>query len=166
MLLQPTYISEGDITTIDLPLLIKHGIKGIILDLDSTLMAPRSGYIDERVTKWINTAEKNFKLAVVSNNKNQKYIEKAAACLSMPVVGHAAKPSRKILFNVLEQLQLKPAEAVLVGDRPLTDIWAGKRAGMKTYLVSPLSTMQESWIVRLVRKLERSIITNTAKSNH
>ncbi len=157
-LLRPTYISQGDITTVDLRMLSKHGIKGIILDLDSTLMAPSSGYIDERVTEWIAAAKKGFRLAVVSNNKNQKYIEKAAACLPMPVVGRASKPSRKILFTVLNQLKLNAAEAVLVGDRPLTDILAGHRAGMKTYLVTPLSTMKESSLVRLARKIERLVI--------
>jgi uncharacterized protein len=157
-MLQPTYISHGDITTVNLEMLIKHGIKGIILDLDSTIMAPRSGFIDERVTQWLGAAQKNFKLAVVSNNKNQEYLEKAAANLPIPLIGRAAKPSRKILFSVLNKLQLKPSDSVLVGDRPLTDIWAGKRAGMKTYLVSPLSTMRESWLVRLLRKLERSIV--------
>src|SRR5271156_4134688 len=157
-LLRPTFISQGDITTVDLDMLAKHGVKGIILDLDSTLMAPRSGYIDERVTQWIASAEKKFKLAVVSNNKNTKYIENAAACLPMPVIGKASKPSRKILFSVLNQLQLNADEVVLIGDRPLTDILAGKRAGMKTYLVSPLSTMQESALVRFVRKLERLVI--------
>src|SRR3984957_1106057 len=100
-LLKPTYISTGDITTVDLQMLTKHGVKGIILDLDSTLMAPRTGFIEEQVTQWIAVAEKGFKLAVVSNNKNQKYLEKAAVCLPMPVIGRAAKPSRKILFTVL-----------------------------------------------------------------
>ena len=157
-LLQPTYINQGDITTVDLDMLKKQGIKGILLDLDSTIMAPHSGYIDEKVTEWIARAGKEFKLAVVSNNKNQKYIDQAAACLPMLVVGRAAKPSRKILFSVLKQLQLTATETILIGDRPLTDILAGKRAGMQTYLVSPLATMRESSLIRWVRKLERLVI--------
>ena len=158
LFLQPTYIYHGDITTVDLKQLKADGIKGLILDLDSTLMAPRTGFIDDRVNTWLAEAQKDFKLAVVTNNKNQKYIEKAANCLAMPVIGRAAKPSRKIIFTVLDKLQLKPAEAVLIGDRPLTDIWAGIRAGMKTCLVSPLSTMREHIIVQYLRKLERLAI--------
>ncbi len=141
-LLQPTYISQGDIASVDLDMLKSQEIKGIILDLDSTLIAPRSGVVDPHVSEWLGKAERNFKLAVVSNNKNKKYLERVSASLPMPVVGHAAKPSRKILFGVLDKLGLSPAEVVLIGDRPLTDILAGKRAGMKTYLVSPLSTMK------------------------
>lgn len=157
-LLQPTYIYHSDITTVDLKRLKNDGIQGIILDLDSTIMAPRSGLIDERVSEWLTQAEKHFKLAVVTNNKNEKYLKKAANCLAMPLVGRAAKPSRKILFNVLDKLELAPENAVLIGDRPLTDILAGKRAGMKTCLVTPLSTMREHVVVQYLRKLERLVI--------
>ncbi len=157
-LLQPTYTYHSDITTVDLKRLKNDGIQGIILDLDSTIMAPRSGLIDERVSHWLAEAEQHFKLAVVTNNKNVKYLEKAANCLPMPLVGHAAKPSRKILFTVLDKLDLAPENAVLIGDRPLTDILAGKRAGMKTCLVTPLSTMREHVLVQYLRKLERLVI--------
>ncbi len=157
-LLQPTYIYHSDITTVDLKRLKNDGIQGIILDLDSTIMAPRSGLIDERVSQWLIQAEQHFKLAVVTNNKNEKYLKKAANCLTMPLVGRAAKPSRKILFSVLDKLELAPEKAVLIGDRPLTDILAGKRAGMKTCLVTPLSTMREHVLVQYLRKLERLVI--------
>ncbi len=157
-LLQPTYMYQGDITTVDLKQLQADGIKGLIIDLDSTLMAPRTGLIEERVHTWLAEAQQHFKLAVLTNNKNQKYLENASNCLPMPVIGRAAKPSRKILFSVLDKLQLAPKEAVLIGDRPLTDILAGKRAGMKTCLVNPLSTMREHPIVVYVRKLEKLVI--------
>jgi HAD superfamily phosphatase (TIGR01668 family) len=157
-LLQPTYIYHSDITTVDLQRLAADGIKGIILDLDSTIMAPRSGLIEERVSQWLNQAEQNFKLAVLTNNKNEKYLQRAAKSLPILLVGRAAKPSRKALFNLLDKLDLIPEEAVLIGDRPLTDILAGKRAGMKTCLVSPLSTMNEHALVKYVRKLERLVI--------
>ena len=143
---------------LDLDRLQQDGIKGIILDLDSTLMAPRSGVIEERVYQWLSKAEKNFKLAVVTNNKNEKYLEKASKCLPMPLVGRAAKPSRKILFTVLDKLKVAAEESVLIGDRPLTDILAGRRAGMKTCLVTPLSTMREHVLVKYLRKFERLVI--------
>jgi len=157
-LLQPTYIYHSDITTVDLKRLKSDGIQGIILDLDSTIMAPRSGLIDERVSQWLNEAAQHFKLAVVTNNKNEKYLEKAANCLAMPLVGRASKPSGKILFSVLNKIGITPENAVLIGDRPLTDILAGKRAGMKTCLVTPLSTMREHVLVQYLRKLERLVI--------
>jgi HAD superfamily phosphatase (TIGR01668 family) len=114
--------------------------------------------IEDRVSQWLAQAETNFKLAVLTNNKNEKYLEKAAKCLSMPIVGRAAKPSRKSLLALLDRLQIAPADAVLVGDRPLTDILAGKRAGMKTCLVMPLATMREHILIQYLRKMERLVI--------
>ncbi|MBK9771692.1 MAG: hypothetical protein IPP57_12885 [Candidatus Obscuribacter sp.] len=42
MFLKPTYLIDGDITDVDLEKLSQDGIKGLILDLDSTIMAPHS----------------------------------------------------------------------------------------------------------------------------
>ncbi len=76
----------------------------------------------------------------------------------MIVLGRAAKPSAKLFLQVLEMFKLRADEVVVVGDRPLTDVWGGQRAGMKTILVWPLKSMNEpSWIL-FFRKLERCFI--------
>jgi len=156
--LRPTYLIDGDITDIELEVLKKDGIKGIILDLDSTLVAPRSGRLTEAVSIWLNSARADFKLAVVSNNKRDDYLSQTASLLAIPVAGRARKPSRGVLLKVLEKLELKPEEAVLVGDRPLTDILGGQRAGMKTVLVHPLKSMKEPSWIKFLRRLERLFV--------
>jgi hypothetical protein len=156
--LRPTYFIDGDITDIDLEQLKKDGIKGIILDLDSTLIAPRSGRLTQEAADWLEIARSQFKMAVVSNNMRDDYIEKIKALLAMPLVGRAGKPGSAVLLKVLSKLELKPEEAVLVGDRPLTDILGGQRAGMKTVLVYPLKTMKEPSWIKFIRRLERLFI--------
>jgi uncharacterized protein len=156
--LRPTYLIDGDVTDIDLDTLAQDGIKGIIFDLDSTIMAPRAGKITVETATWLELARSRFQLAVVSNNKNDPYIKQVQEHLNMMVLGRAAKPSTKLFLQVLENFQLKAEEVVVVGDRPLTDVWGGHRAGMKTILVWPLKTMNEaSWIL-FFRKLERCFI--------
>jgi uncharacterized protein len=155
MFLRPTYVINGDITDIDLDQLKRDGLKGIILDLDSTLIAPKAGVLTEEAAAWLNRARAHFKLAVVSNNTRADYVEKVAAHLAIPVIGEAAKPSRRALRKALKLLDLKAEEAVLVGDRPLTDVLGGHRAGMKTILVEPLKSMKEAYLVRMIRKIER-----------
>jgi hypothetical protein len=156
--LRPTYLIDGDITDIDLAAFKQDGIKGIVLDLDSTLIAPRAGLLTEAAAKWLADACADFKIAVVSNNKRDEYIRKVANHLSIPVYGRAGKPGCNTLLTVLSKMGIKPKEAVLVGDRPLTDILGGQRAGMKTALVYPLKTMKEPALFTLVRQLERLII--------
>lgn len=156
--LRPTYLIDGDVTDIDLDQLSRDGIKGIIFDLDSTIMAPHSGKITAETATWLELARENFQLAVVSNNKNDPYIQKVQEHLNMTVLGRAAKPSTKLFLRVLDQFKLPADQVVVVGDRPLTDVWGGHRAGMKTILVWPLKTMNEPQYVLFFRKLERCFI--------
>ena len=158
MLFRPTYLIEGDVTDISLSRLAEDGIKGLIFDLDSTLVAPRAGRLTDDVERWLVECRSTFKVAIVSNNKKEPYIQHIGALLDMPTIGRAAKPSRKAFIEALSILELKPDEVAVVGDRPLTDVWGGQRAGMKTILVWPLKTMNEpSWIT-FFRKLERFVI--------
>ncbi|MBI4533688.1 MAG: hypothetical protein HY711_07045, partial [Candidatus Melainabacteria bacterium] len=56
VILKPTYLIDGDVTDIDLDRLAQDGIAGIILDLDSTLLAPRSGKLSKEVIEWLDKA--------------------------------------------------------------------------------------------------------------
>jgi HAD superfamily phosphatase (TIGR01668 family) len=156
-LFKPTYLIEGDITDIDLDSLIADGIKGIIFDLDSTIMAPHSGVITEETAIWIEKARVHFKLSVVSNNKTDSYLQLVENILNMPVHGKAAKPSTKMFLRTLQNFGFEAREVAVIGDRVLTDVLGGRRAGMKTVLVWPLKSMNDSWIL-FCRKLERLLL--------
>ena len=133
--LKPDYLIKGDITDIDLDELERAGIKGLILDLDSTLIAPKSAFISDQAQAWLDRARKKFHVAVASNNKNEVYLDKVRELLNIRIIGKAKKPSRKAFRRLLEEFELSPQQIAVVGDRPLTDIWGGQRAGMKTILV-------------------------------
>ena len=57
----------------------------------------------------------------------------------------------------LESAGIEPECAVMVGDRPLTDILAGKLLGCKTILVGSINP-KENLPTKIVRALERSTI--------
>jgi HAD superfamily phosphatase (TIGR01668 family) len=156
--LKPTYLIDGDVTDIDLDRLTGDGIKGLIFDLDSTLLAPRSGIVTNEVNDWLEKARSSFKVAIVSNNKKDPYIEQCRVLLAMPTIGRAAKPRRRAFLQALELLGLQPQEVAVIGDRPLTDVLGGLRAGMKTILVFPLKTMNEPKWITFFRNLERCVI--------
>lgn len=158
VLLRPTYLINGDVTDIDLAQLKQDGLRGLIFDLDSTLMAPHSGKITPQVAVWLHEARDNFQVAIVSNNKRAKYIDEVRELLQMPVIGKAAKPRRWAFFEVLKSWELEAGQVAVIGDRPLTDVLGGQRAGMKTVLVWPLKTMREPEWITMMRKLERCVI--------
>jgi HAD superfamily phosphatase (TIGR01668 family) len=158
MFLRPTYLIEGDVTDIDLEQLQRDGVRGLIFDLDSTLVAPHAGALTNEVAEWLSRARDKFQVAVVSNNKRDPYIKQVQVILDMHCIGCAAKPSIKAFLEVMEMFKLAPHEVAVVGDRPLTDVWGGQRAGMKTILVMPLKSQIEPNWIRMFRKLERIFI--------
>ncbi len=158
MMLRPTYLIDGDVTDIDLHRLELDGIRGLIFDLDSTLVAPHAGALTDEVAHWLVEARSKFKVAVVSNNKKDPYIRQVQAVLDMHCIGCAAKPSIRAFREVQQMFDLAPHEVAVVGDRPLTDVWGGQRAGMKTILVMPLKSQKEAGWITMLRKLERVFI--------
>jgi HAD superfamily phosphatase (TIGR01668 family) len=158
VLLRPTYLIDGDVTDISLDQLENDGIKGLIFDLDSTLLAPHSGRLTPECETWLDKARNRFQVAVVSNNKNDPYIDQVREHLRMPVLHRARKPSTKLFMRVLQTWGFKASEVAVVGDRPLTDVLGGFRAGMKTVLVYPLKTQREPRWVKWFRRLERCVI--------
>jgi HAD superfamily phosphatase (TIGR01668 family) len=162
MFLKPTYIIE-DITTIDLDGLLAKGIRGFIFDLDNTIMAPHTGKLEPRIVDWLaQVKHKGFQCVVVSNNKKALYVKEAGELLMFPAIAQAAKPRRKALRQAVEMMSLNPNQVVVVGDRPLTDIWGGQRLGAHTILVDPLIKHQEIPLYKFLRKLERLSVRGTS----
>lgn len=154
MFIKPDYDLEN-IYAIDLEELKEKGIKNLLFDLDSTLMASRAGKYFDETLDWLEKVRKDFFIAVVSNNPNPEYIEKVSAVSDFPLVFHAKKPDKKAAEEFMKKNNLKPEETAFVGDRPLTDILCGKRLGCTTILVDSITAQTEKPIVRFVRKLER-----------
>ena len=157
MLFEPNYNLES-IYDINLAELKEMGIKGLFFDLDSTLMKSKSGKFSFQTIQFLNDLKSNFKLAIITNNKNKDYIAKAKSQTDIPIYAKAAKPNPTILLKACKDLELEPNRVAMVGDRPLSDIFGGERAGMVTILVDSISKDEENFIVRFARFLERLTI--------
>lgn len=154
MFLKPDYNLKS-IYEINLEELKSLGIKAILFDLDSTLMASKSGYYTEETQKWLNNVKENFFIAVISNNKNPNYIQKVRNISNFPLLFDAGKPRISRTKKFLKNYDLNPKECAFVGDRPLTDVLCGKLLGCKTVLVDSITADTENNIVRFARALER-----------
>lgn len=154
MFIKPDY-NLKNIYAIDLEELKSKGIKNLLFDLDSTLMASKAGKYFDETLEWLEDVRKNFFIAVVSNNYNPEYIEKVRAVSDFPLVFNAKKPDIKVTKEFMDKNGLKASETAFVGDRPLTDTLCGKRLGCLTILVDSITAETEKPIVRFVRKLER-----------
>lgn len=157
MLLKPDF-NLKNIYEIDLTLLKSLGVKAIFFDLDSTIMVSKSGCYSPEADEWLKAVNEEFFVAVISNNKNECYLEKVRQISNFQIVGNAGKPSTKAMQELLDKIGMQPEEVAIVGDRPLTDILAGKMLGAKTILVGSINHENEGVFTRLVRWLERRFI--------
>lgn len=159
MFIRPDYNLKS-IYDINLEELKQNGIKGMLFDLDSTLMASKSGEYSKEVLDWLDIVKKNFFVGVISNNHNSKYVEKVTKISNFPVLFNAEKPRVKKAMKFITKNGLKPKECAFVGDRPLTDVLCGKNLGCTTIMVDSITADTEHKIVRFVRFLEKLTVSH------
>ena len=147
---------------LDLRKLKKRGIKGIITDLDNTLVVWNAREVEEPLYNWFTTLkDSGFKVCILSNNSSGR-VDDFAAMVGVPAVSKAVKPRRTGFRRALEHMNLKAPETAVLGDQLFTDIWGGNRTGLFTILVTPLSR-KEFIGTRLVRQVENLLIRKLKK---
>lgn len=154
MFIKPDY-NYKSIYDINLEELKSSGITALLFDLDSTIMASKSGCYSKEMETWLKKVKAEFFIAVISNNKNPAYINKVTSISDFPLVFKAKKPNIAVAKKFLEGQKLKASECAFIGDRPLTDILCGKLLGCKTILVDSITAESETKLVRFARYLER-----------
>jgi len=141
------------------------GIKGVIMDLDNTLVPWKDCAVFPEIMEWMGKLhEYGFKYCIVSNN-NSRRGEELPELAGVPAFWKAVKPRRKTLRKALELMSLKPSQVAVIGDQIFTDILGGNRLGLYTILVSPLDR-QEFVGTKLVRKLERVVLFGLSRMGY
>lgn len=139
---------------INLQELKQRGVKGIITDLDNTLIEWDRPDATPKLAEWLKKVEnEGFKIIIVSNNNSQR-VEKFAAPLGIPFIHKARKPFHRSFKEAQRRMNLKPEEVVVIGDQLFTDVLGGNRLNLYTILVIPVAQNDEFW-TRFNRKMER-----------
>jgi HAD superfamily phosphatase (TIGR01668 family) len=140
---------------IDLQLLKENGIKGIITDLDNTLVGAREANTNPQLVEWLKlVASLGFKVVIVSNNSKIR-VAAFSGAIQIPYIYRAQKPLNKSFHKALQLMSLPPEATVVIGDQLLTDVLGGNRMGLYTILVTPISLQDESFFTRMNRRIER-----------
>ncbi len=138
-LLEPTWDTGVIITDIQLENIIDKKIKGLILDIDGTLLPTKTEKLTNNVVNWVNKAKKYFKIHLCTNNPSKKRVANIANQLDLDYTYRAYKPKRKKMQTVLINLGLETKSTAIIGDRIFTDILCGNRSGITTILVLPIN---------------------------
>lgn len=137
-LLQPDLFLETTILGLTPELIQRSHLKGLVLDVDETLVPITSAKASEELLPWAEQVRQVTQLWLVSNNIKENRISRIAKALNVPYITGAQKPSRRKLRRAVDGMGLRPEQVGMVGDRLFTDVLAGNRLGMYTILVKPM----------------------------
>lgn len=130
------------------------GIKGIIFDLDNTIIPWDQEQVAPEVIECLKTLlDEGFKLCLLSNNMGKR-VKTIAAIFNIPFVSRAYKPAKTGFRHAVAAMGLVENEVAVVGDQLFTDILGGNRMGLVTIWVRPLSA-REFIGTKITRRLER-----------
>jgi uncharacterized protein len=133
------------------------GIKGVITDLDNTLVAWDVKDATPEIFTWFKALKENdIKVTIISNNEKER-VRVFSEPLEASYVYSARKPLTHAFKRVAKQMGLKKNEIVVIGDQLMTDVLGGNRAGFSTILVVPI-VETDGKITRFNRMMERRIL--------
>lgn len=141
---------------IDFDRLYREGYRGIIFDVDNTLV-PHGAPADERaIALFAHLRELGYDCVLLSNNKEPRvkaFSEKVGA----RYIFKAGKPRPGNYRRAMELMHTDCRTTLFVGDQIFTDVLGANLAGIRTILVEPIHPKEEIQIV-LKRYLEKIIL--------
>lgn len=161
ILLPRLYVDSIEEITADV--LEKNGIKGLILDIDNTLVPNHVADADDNVLEWTDAMKAaGFKLCIVSNGA-RKRVARFNEKLGLFAVHRAMKPAKRAFLKAGMVMGLESRQIAVVGDQIFTDVYGGNRAGMFTILVKPIDC-NEGIFVKLKRIFEKRILRELSEN--
>jgi len=147
---------------IDLEFLAKKNIKGLLLDIDNTLVPMHMKEADQNAVEWIERVKSNGLKVCIVSNASKKRVIKFNENLKLFAIHRASKPGTKAFRKAMRLIDLKAEETAVVGDQIFTDIYGGNRLNLFTILVKPIHR-KETFFIKLKRLPEKLILAQYKK---
>ena len=135
------------------PVFLKaRGIKGIIFDIDNTLVK-HGAPADERSMALIERLKKTgFQIMLLSNNKEPR-VKMFNDKVHVSYIFKAGKPAKSGYEKAMSKMGTDRETTMFVGDQLFTDVWGARRVGIFSILTKPIDKKEEIQII-LKRRLE------------
>ena len=137
----------------------ERNLKGLILDIDNTLIGHNVPMPDDKVLAHLRLLEsEGIKLCVVSNNRYER-VKNFSEKIGVKFFVHdALKPKARGYDLASKEMELDKKEIAAVGDQVFTDVWGARRAGCFAILTKPLHKGGEGFFIALKRLLEKPFL--------
>lgn len=144
------------IKDIDFVKLYEIGYRGVIFDIDNTLVPHGKPATPEIVEFFEWLREIGFRTRLLSNNQKER-VEPFAIAVKSSFICNAHKPSRTNYLLAVKEMGIRIDETIFVGDQLFTDIYGANRSNIESILVDPIHKKEEIQIV-MKRKLEKIVL--------
>lgn len=141
---------------IDFDQLYADGYRGLIFDIDNTLVT-HGAPADERARKlFAHLKELGFSCCLLSNNDEAR-VKMFNDDVQVQYIYDAHKPSVPGYERAMELMHTDRTNTVFIGDQLFTDIFGANRTGIPTILVKKIHWKEEIQII-FKRRLEAIVL--------
>ena len=147
---------EASTYQIDFEKLYRDGYRGLIFDIDNTLVPHGAPANDRAVALFERLKGIGFSCCLLSNNQLAR-VKSFNDRVNVFFIDNAHKPSTKNYRRAMEMMHTDEKTTIFIGDQLFTDVYGANRAGIRTILVSPIHPKEEIQIV-LKRYLEKIVL--------
>ena len=149
---------------INYELLLERGIKLLLFDLDNTLVPYNNFSISKKLIELVEQLkDRGFKIIIFSNS-NKKRVSPFKKKLRVDCLVNAKKPLIKNYNKVMKIYNYDQSQTAIIGDKLITDILGGNKAGITTILVNSIS-IYESIPYKIFNIYQKRVEKRLAKGN-
>jgi len=145
-----------DVFSIDYKKLYDHGYRGILFDVDNTLVHHNEPITPEAEALFAKLKAIGLQAALVSNNGEDR-LARFTETIDVPFIANADKPEPEGYLQAMDMLGFQKAEVLAIGDQMFTDIRGANRAGIASILVHYMVKDPKAFI-GFKRYLEKAVL--------
>ena len=157
-----------DVFCIDYKKIFDKGYKGIIFDLDNTLVPHGKGSTKEVNDLFKQIQSIGLKTFILSDNGKKRIDEFLENISNCPYIDNAGKPNPENYCKAVKEMNLEKSEVVYIGDQIFTDILGANNAGIANILVKFIGykTEKKIGIKRHIEKIILKLYSYNKKYTH
>lgn len=150
------YEYVDSVFSIDFNELYNKGYRGIIFDIDNTLVHHGDDSTKEIDELFKIIQDIGFKTLILSNN-NKERVQRFLKNIDSLYICDAEKPKTTNYIKAIEMMGILKKETIFIGDQIFTDILGANRSGIANILVKFIQAKNETKIGKR-RQLEKIIL--------
>lgn len=146
----------GSTYQIDFPRLYQDGFRGLIFDIDNTLVTHGAPATPQAEALFQELKALGFSCCLLSNNQEPR-VKMFNDSVHVEYICDAHKPSVANYEKAMEIMGTDRKNTLFIGDQIFTDIYGAKRTGIPAIMVKKIHWKEEIQIV-LKRRLEAVVL--------